>query len=232
MGVGAVQTNLKGCSMKLSRLALCAALALGTATAANAGAIIAPISGVIDSGGPGFGLLSQTFDQSGLLTGYTPGVTDFDTYIAGNPQHDFVFSGNEWFSNQGTTSAQVTYDFGSVVSIDAFALWHEDASGFTRFAMSADGNPNFLFGSPADNPINSNYGPQVFTFGQTISTRYLTLAMDGCPQAPDNGFNACAIGEVAFRTGGVVPEPSTWALMILGFGTAGAMLRRRSHAVA
>jgi hypothetical protein len=27
--------------------------------------------------------------------------------------------------------------------------------------------------------------------------------------------------------GGVVPEPTTWALMILGFGSAGAMLRRR-----
>ena len=27
--------------------------------------------------------------------------------------------------------------------------------------------------------------------------------------------------------GNEVPEPSTWALMILGFGSAGAMLRRR-----
>jgi len=32
--------------------------------------------------------------------------------------------------------------------------------------------------------------------------------------------------------GAAVPEPSTWALMILGFGTAGAMLRRRRLAIA
>jgi hypothetical protein len=32
--------------------------------------------------------------------------------------------------------------------------------------------------------------------------------------------------------GGVVPEPGTWALMIMGFGGAGAMLRRRKMAVA
>lgn len=32
--------------------------------------------------------------------------------------------------------------------------------------------------------------------------------------------------------GNEVPEPSTWALMILGFGSAGAMLRRRKSAVA
>lgn len=35
----------------------------------------------------------------------------------------------------------------------------------------------------------------------------------------------------AFRVG-VVPEPGTWALMIIGFGGAGAMLRRRRHALA
>lgn len=31
---------------------------------------------------------------------------------------------------------------------------------------------------------------------------------------------------------GIVPEPSTWAMMILGFGGAGAMLRRRRSAFA
>lgn len=32
--------------------------------------------------------------------------------------------------------------------------------------------------------------------------------------------------------GGVVPEPSTWAMMILGFGAAGTLLRRRRLAAA
>ena len=27
--------------------------------------------------------------------------------------------------------------------------------------------------------------------------------------------------------GGVVPEPATWAMMIIGFGAAGSMIRRR-----
>jgi hypothetical protein len=48
-----------------------------------------------------------------------------------------------------------------------------------------------------------------------------------------------ATGEDAFNTGRVavavgpritVPEPSTWALMILGFGAAGAVVRRRQSA--
>ncbi|WP_293907435.1 PEPxxWA-CTERM sorting domain-containing protein [Phenylobacterium sp.] len=37
---------------------------------------------------------------------------------------------------------------------------------------------------------------------------------------------------VATPFGGAVPEPSTWALTIGGFGLAGATLRRRRAAIA
>lgn len=38
--------------------------------------------------------------------------------------------------------------------------------------------------------------------------------------------NDFALDEMSFN-GAAVPEPTTWALMIMGFGAAGAMLRRR-----
>lgn len=38
--------------------------------------------------------------------------------------------------------------------------------------------------------------------------------------------NDFTLDDVSFN-GAAVPEPATWALMIMGFGTAGAMLRRR-----
>jgi hypothetical protein len=46
--------------------------------------------------------------------------------------------------------------------------------------------------------------------------------------------NAFEISDVAGIPAGGVPEPTSWALMILGFGSAGAMLRnqRRRQAVA
>ncbi len=46
--------------------------------------------------------------------------------------------------------------------------------------------------------------------------------------------NADISGSGQTRFGGMVavPEPSTWALMLLGFGGAGAMIRRRRYAAA
>jgi len=42
----------------------------------------------------------------------------------------------------------------------------------------------------------------------------------------------CPVGAHCGGGGTVVPEPATWALMIMGFGAAGAMLRRRRTAFA
>jgi hypothetical protein len=41
-----------------------------------------------------------------------------------------------------------------------------------------------------------------------------------------------SVGDAVVPPGGAVPEPSAWALMIAGFGGAGAMLRRRRTALA
>lgn len=200
-----------------------------------AGAIIAPTSAVIDSGGPGFGSINQTFNQAGLLAGYVAGVTDFDTYLAGNPMHDFRFSGNEWFSNSGTTSATVTYDFGSAMTFDRLALWNEDASAFGSVDILTSNDlmtfTSLLIGvSGTDNVLNSNYGADVFSFGPRTA-RYVVFEMSRCPQS-GTAFPGCAIGEVAFRsTTGAVPEPATWAMMLTGFAFAGYSMRRRRATV-
>ena len=103
-------------------LALAAASVFVSPAAAQV--IIAPTGATIDSGGPGFGSIVNTFNQAGLSAGYISGVTNFNAYIASNPSHVQIFACCEWFSNFGTTSATVTYDLGSLKTIDALALWN------------------------------------------------------------------------------------------------------------
>lgn len=75
----------------------------------------------------------------------------------------------------------------------------------------------------------SNY----VTAPQTVPSPLLAYAskQDGGPVNFDNDlkFGAYVVGENV--TGGV-PEPGTWALMIIGFGAAGAVLRRHPRTLA
>lgn len=213
---------------------LACSVAMFAPAAANAQEIVGATAATINSGGPGFGLIDDTRNQNGLSANYTSGVTDFDSFTS-TTTHTATFSGFEWFSNQGTSSASVTYDLGSILGIDAVALWNEESSGIGALDIlwSTDGLAFTSLGifNPTDHSAGS-YGADVFTFAG-IDARYFRFDMSGCPQPINGTFNACAIGEVAFRSadvGGAVPEPSTWAMMLFGFGATGFAMRRSRKA--
>jgi hypothetical protein len=225
-------------SMKLMYLGLAATALLTAGTAANAApAVMVQAKGCsIIAGGPGFGTCTETYNQAGLSPGYIDEVTSLHPYLASNPQHTATFAGFEWFSNSGTTSASASYytNPSTVAYIDHFVLWNEESSGIGSFNLWYGATAGALTDlvlsniSPFDNPLAS-YGPQYWEFAKRPKTGWWTLEMSGCPQANPGSFPACAIGEVAF--GGNVPEPSSWAMMIVGFGLVGATLRRRNAAV-
>jgi hypothetical protein len=60
------------------------------------------------------------------------------------------------------------------------------------------------------------------------SLRAIQIFGDWNPGTDTVGLDNVAM---SIRTAAAVPEPTTWALMILGFGAAGAALRRRTDAL-
>ncbi|PZQ60252.1 MAG: hypothetical protein DI570_14505 [Phenylobacterium zucineum] len=221
-------------SQRLQTLAL-TVLAAVLAQPAAAAVIVAPVSVSVAAGGTGNpnNAVSNVINQSGLSVRYTPGVTDFDTYVAQAIAHTGALR-TEWHSAQSSRSAQLLFDFGTEVTLDRLALWDENNTVQNSMTISTPELGVIRSFSPKES-IGTPYTAEVFSF-RKITTRYLTLSIDGCGEKPEiMTARWCALGEVVFASapaGGAVPEPSTWALMIGGFGLAGATLRRRRAAPA
>ena len=213
---------------------LAAALSLSLLSVAQAGTVVSATAATVLSS-TGSGLIEDTFEQFGLLTDYVSGVTDWATYFAANPLHETPFAGGEWFSTRYVSTASVSYDLGSIQSIQGLALWNEDASGIGSLNIlgSTDGvNWTALLNNaaPTDNPLGVQYGADLFNWKAT-DLRYVKLDMSGCPQPNGSGYEACGIGEVAFHAAAPVPEASTLAMGSIGLALMGvAIARRRKQA--
>lgn len=215
-------------------LAGCLGLSALLPTAAYATPITSPTSATASSTFSPTYSINNTINHSGLSIPFVNGVTDFDAYLALNPTHTLVADFNEWFTAEGVTSATVTYDLGSALTIDRLALWNEEFSGFgtARISTSLDNSVyTFLTSiSPLDSPGGSDYGAQVFAFGP-VSAEFVRFEVSGCPQPDGDPRSLCGIGEVAFSTGATasaVPEPATLTLTFLGLGASGLIRRRRN----
>ena len=158
----------------------------------------------------------HAIDQSGLTSNYASGVTDFDAYIASNPLHDWRFQ-YECFSQEDlasdSTSATLTFDLGSVVTINRIALWNEEFAGIAGFdlLMSADGRSytTVLTGiAPTDNPLDAFYPADVYAF-RDHGARFVRIDTYDCPQPNPHGYVACGLGEVAFLMISDRSEPPT-----------------------
>jgi hypothetical protein len=84
-----------------------------------------------------------------------------------------------------------------------------------------------LFGDGFPVPLFAPYSAHTISFiatdGGAVKARFRSFSGDGIGPLLDN---------VGLSVSGGVPEPASWALMIVGFGAAGAALRRRRTALA
>lgn len=215
--------------MKTTLGAAALATAVLTAGAAEATKMLGPISVSVASGGTAGQLwaVDNVMDQSGLLQFYEPGVTEFEDYIAGDPRHNDSLN-TRWLSTTNISSAKLVFDFGAEVTLGAFAFWDDFSTSNSMFRFtSLDGLTTYSEVGVAD-PNERGVGAQAFDLPR-IKTRYLTLEILGCSPTPQGtSRSGCGLQEIAFAEAvGGVPEPATWAMMILGFGAAGSLIRRQ-----
>jgi hypothetical protein len=198
---------------------------------AQAATMIAPVSVRVESGGTAgsFWTVDNIIDQSGLEKTYVPGVTDFEDFIATDPRHGDALN-TRWLSRGSTDSATLVFDFGEIVTLSKLALWDDLSTTNSLFRLSTPELADFASFVPVDRRGTSRPPVQVFDF-RDVTTRYLTVQILGCNQG-GTSYSGCGVQEMAFAEGiaGAVPEPATWAMMILGFGAAGATLRHRRRA--
>jgi hypothetical protein len=164
----------------------------------------------------------DTFDTTAGLTGSNFQIKVPPADGSGAPPANSSPSGTAYLSVLGTGSA--TFTFGPGVHAFQFD-WGSVDSYNTLTINSSGGSPIVIPGLSFPNAANGNQTAPgtngLFTVtgsaGETFSS--VTFASSQNSFEVDN----LAVG---------VPEPTTWAMMILGFGLAGGMMRAKRRVAA
>ena len=205
--------------LKTMMISTAAIALLGTATSASAavGITFTDGSGALTPGEVIFATFSPGSDGgvSGssyvIQTGSNSLGADPAVGVQGDPYLSVYGGGSANFSFVGGVS-QLGLDYGSADGYNLFTLQLSDGSSESYNgnalinAGTADGNQS----APRTNgrlTFNTGSGPSIT--GLTLSSGQNSLEVDN-------------LGVVA-----AVPEPATWAMMLVGFGAMGVSMRRR-----
>jgi hypothetical protein len=156
--------------------------------------------------------------------GWNFNVKDDDS-IANGADVDFnrPGDGNDWtYAFQATSNGVFTMDYNVTATGTTLGLY-----GWQIIFNGAAVGPNLFDPQFGNDPTTSGVVTENLVAGQ-----FYTVSLDGNPN-----IGACCSRDFAgsmngafdwnISEGGGVPEPASWALMLLGFGGRGAVLRAR-----
>lgn len=216
---------IKAAFVAPSLLALSLALAPATA---NAAPTIWSGAGSTDS--VNFGQLGGSFTNVNSGTALTSvGGLSLTLTTGTGGQAQRRNQGNGWSGNfapgatllwnQGS-AGDLTFTFANAVR-GVGAQFQSDFFGpFTARVTTNDGS---FFDLPGVSNANGN-NSAIFIGVQNTVANITSVRFH---QQAGSGNNDFAIGNLSLLTGGGVPEPSSWALMIVGFGAVGGAMRSR-----
>lgn len=143
------------------------------------------------------------------------------TFVAGAANAALVFVGS-WNVNDGLA--------------DSGPLSAQQAAAQLFGGTAADYSISTLGDDPLDVDFQAYYvvfGVPGATFlGAQDATSFFGFGLSAYAHDPELADRFINYAFVERTTGPGIPEPATWALMITGFGLAGAALRRRTRAKA
>jgi len=210
--------------MQIRNALFAAAAMMAVATAASAAAPVVSLSNIGDpntmlagqqlvadfnnTADPDAVLLSgYTLTLNGATVGVNEGGSGYSGTLYGDSTH--------YLTVPGGASATLT----SVRALNAFSLYmgSPDTYNSIRF-IGANGYDVTLSGAQ----LSQGYVGQSWDWGQRINFDFGSNTVNQIILS--SGSNSFEVDNFAVAA---VPEPASWALMIMGFGSAGAMIRRR-----
>lgn len=161
---------------------------------------------------------------SGCITGWTVDTGSVDLingyWDAHHGTHSIDLAGNE----PGSISQVFDTVVGQLYSVDYWLSGNPDGGDLQKWGIisAVDGgvtaSATFL-GLQGASHDNMNYAKWNFQFTAAGNATKLTFA-----SAPGEGFYGAALDSVSVAK--AVPEPGTWAMLLLGFFSLGGLLRR------
>lgn len=139
----------------------------------------------------------------------------------------------------GAVSSPISFD---VVGTGAFTATFNFTNPFDPAVAQASASFNFdpdmitftggnFSGLGTFTVANGPTGSSILVDLASLAMGPQTLTLMGTLNQPAGGNAFARIGGSITLTGGAVPEPTAWALFILGFGCIGSAMRRRSSKV-
>jgi hypothetical protein len=230
----------------LTTVALAATLSLGAAGATHAATYLLNVDGCTNGCGySSYGTVTTTGEGTTSLGVTIQLAANVYFNMSGHPEEAFDLANNPQIHIAGLTDPPWN------VHNDELASAHAEPF-FGNFDYAIDWDGTFLNaqhpgnGFPSSNGCLTTCGIQTLSFtvtphnGTTALTPdftvkngqniYFTVDVAGYNPTTHTVINTGHVG--ATLAPAAVPEPATWAMMLVGFGGLGALLRRRRQAAA
>jgi hypothetical protein len=211
-----------------------AAAAFLAPVAASAQQIVLNPSNVYASSGA----YNSTFTADNIL--------DAQTGVINEPYQD----GSYWLNpDNGPANAFISIDLGTAYRLTSFDLFNTHNAGYNdrgtgNFSIVGSNDSTFATfttlasGTLAAQAIsNDPLDAQSFSVSNTGFYRYLqfrptSVAVSGAPCCGANVYGLNELRVFGTTSRSAVPEPATWAMMLLGIGMVGSAMRARRRTTA